>query len=724
MKSSNKKLSQIRLEMDTNLDQNEMAEVRRLAASYIRLARPFEDAHRPAWLLCDWNSSTWKTQHGKRTRYVNGQWKGTLDVHWNLRLPNGSCLTDETNGLLLEACRQVACLYREGYAGHKPPALTTWRHFCYSLKAVSAWLYLQQARFSPTKSGFALLDQEALRELFVQIGKGGWTEANGLMSRCMEHLYVATFGVPYAFNLDLTIPLDGRLVAPICDWLRSKDAYPKKSRGRISRAFLAELIGVDKAILGGASDRFLAFLRQFEPDACHPSGLLINSASSREFPGHRTITIEIALTKAVSFGPAKLLAREVSVLLRLYRHLPDLLIVPGSINVGELTSVAKMHACDVKRTPFMPVGTGMRYLDEALLWVGDYGDALIDHFLLAMASVINVCAPYSDKMTARQTWAESVLKEIPVSEQLRDISSGFNQISSDLHSFDFQRRRERPTLHEAVEILIGAIVIVISTLKPSRSSEITNLDWDCLRFNGHFYLDFDLAKRVVGGMRAEVKGAPIPAIVAKAIKQLQRLSAGLIEQTDEQDAYYQGKLFVVPSRYFGERKVIHARLLDRYLDIFCDHVNLPTDEHGRRWYVRVHEMRKWTLLLLFWSGQEAVLDAASELAGHTNHEHIKAYIALEFPGETQASLEALYVSDRLRTRTGFDEGDAEFHELHRRVLRHFKVGYLDLIPERDFQSYIRSLVEQDEFHLMPFHIDAGDGRRQLCVALRKGARAI
>jgi hypothetical protein len=589
------------------------------------------------------------------------------------------------------------------------------------MKSLAGWLFLQESRFSPTTMGFSLLDQASLRELFVQIGRGGWTDANRLRERCMEQFYINTFSEPYSITADLSVLLPNDLVAPICAWLKRQGAYSTKARGRISREFLSQLIGVDIGALGGASDRLMAFLRQFEPEASSSHRLLMSSSTGREFPSHRTKGIDAALSKAVSFGAAKFLARDLGVLLKLHQRLPEHLLKPDSINLGELKSLARTHTEDIRRTPFMPVDTGMRYLDEALFWVEKYGDALIEYFLLAMETVINVCAPYAVQKSARSTRVKKLMTQLPIPEELAMISSGFNRITPNLRSFDFDRRRRSPSLHEALETLIGAIVLVISTLKPSRISEITNLDRDCLSFNGYYYLNFDLAKRTVGGLRAG-HGAPIPTIAAKAIKQLQRLGNGLMRQCDEQDDYYRTKLFVLPSRYFGERKVIHPRLLDRYLDIFCDHVNLPPDECGRRWYVRVHELRKWTLLLLFWSGQEAVLDAASELAGHTNHEHIKAYIALEFPGETRSSLEALYVADRLVTRTGFDDGDEVFHELHRKVLEHFHVGFIDLIPEREVQSYLRTLTEQDEFHIEPFYVDVDQNRRQLRVAIRKGAR--
>lgn len=717
-----KRLFVIQPEPDTSLNFNEIEEVKRIASEYIRVVQRPELNLQPAWLLNDRRAPVWKTHAGKSTRFVRGEWIGTLDVHWDKRLPDGSLLTDAINARLLENCQDIAILYRDGYAGRRLPAITTWRHFAFTLKDLSVWAVLQEGRFSPRQFGFSLLDQQSLRELFVQVGIGGWTEAHGLVRRCMERLYFEAFREPYVLNLDLTKPLSDDVVQPICTWLDSQKVYERKSRGLISRAFLGELISADKETLCSSSSRLVAFLRQFEPRACNGRGLLVIAKQNREFPGHRTITLDAALSQPVSFASGKRLAGEMDVLSRLYRHLPERLIKPDQINVGELKSIARSNSVDIKSTPLMPLETGMRYFDIALQWVERYGDALVDYFLKVMKTSMDFTQPYAYEQWARSRWIDEILNSLPTPDSLADISAGFARIGSDIHEFTFEKFRAGPTIHEAVEVLIGAIVFVIATLNPSRSSEISTLRRDCLHFNGYYYLKANLAKHNVGPVQAEIEGKPLPAIAAKAIKQMQRLAAGLNVQCEEHDEYYKELLFVFPSRYFGKRKENQLSTLDRYLDRFCDYCNLPTDELGRRWYVRIHELRRWTLLLLVWSGRESVLDAASYLAGHTNADNTYTYYALEGTGESFESLEAVYVGDRLRTRTGFSESESEFIDLYDRVLRHFKVAELDLVPEREFRAYMRELQKNGAFHVEPFWIQDDSDKPRFCVALRKGRK--
>ena len=165
--------------------------------------------------------------------------------------------------------------------------------------------------------------------------------------------------------------------------------------------------------------------------------------------------------------------------------------------------------------------------------------------------------------------------------------------------------------------------------------------------------------------------------------------------------------------------------LNVYLDIFCDYVGLPTDEYGRRWYVRIHEMRKWFLLLLFWSGRYDVLDAARWIAGHTDVKHLYAYIEREFPGGKLGKLEAECAIDQLakydQSMVLLDNENIGLVELYQRVLNHFKVNSLSFIKESEWRYLVEELFEH-EYHLEPYSISNENGDKHICVAIRVGPR--
>lgn len=153
---------------------------------------------------------------------------------------------------------------------------------------------------------------------------------------------------------------------------------------------------------------------------------------------------------------------------------------------------------------------------------------------------------------------------------------------------------------------------------------------------------------------------------------------------------------------------IDSTLLNEHLDIFCDYVGIAPDAFGRRWYVRVHEMRKWFLLLFFWSGRFDVLDAARWIAGHSDAGHIFAYIAGMFPGESLPKLEAEYAVSRLAQFELFQsrglKQESGVAALYQTVLSHFQVKSLELIPDSEWNAYVSELRQHDDFYLQPHTI--------------------
>ncbi|WP_431474578.1 hypothetical protein RVM24_18975 [Marinobacter sp. KM021] len=141
--------------------------------------------------------------------------------------------------------------------------------------------------------------------------------------------------------------------------------------------------------------------------------------------------------------------------------------------------------------------------------------------------------------------------------------------------------------------------------------------------------------------------------------------------------------------------------------------------------MRIHEMRKWFLLLLFWSGRYDVLDAARWIAGHTDVEHIYAYIEREFPGDKIGELESECAIDLLakydETQVIMDDEEVGMAELYRRVLRHFNVRRLNLVREREWHSLVQELFEKD-YHLEPVTVHTYDNQKRVCIAIRQGSR--
>jgi hypothetical protein len=393
--------------------------------------------------------------------------------------------------------------------------------------------------------------------------------------------------------------------------------------------------------------------------------------------------------------------------------LPD----PQALSIDSSSRRAKAETKLDGHREFIPINTGLSYLNEAMRWVHCYGEKLVDYYLATLSQLdlrsYRTLSPRARHLEVQRAFAAVDGTRFAV-EELR-IASFYRRPGP----MNFVAVRADPSLTEAVNILIGACIVCIGLLKPSREAELVHLPRDCLR-QGHdgYYLRFELGKSNAGEAYPW-REKPIPAVAAQAIRHLQRLGDAVAAALGTKHQRQQS-LFSLPTAYVGQSLVPSATALNLHLDAFCDRVALPPDALGRRWYVRVHEMRKWFLLLLFWAGRFDVLDAVRWIAGHVRAEHTYAYIEQNFPGEELPALEAEYSIDRLRrldqmrrVKGGADASDEipGLEALYDRVCRQFKVASLVMVPEAEWTEYVATLRAENRFSLQPHSLYAKDGDR-------------
>jgi len=696
--------------------------------AYIRQqVRPFAGEYHADWLLSDWSASTWQTRT-KWLRQVNGEWRGTLDVCWDLLLPDGCRLTEPKYAALLDVCRRMSFLFRLGMAGDMP-ALNSWRDFNAFLFHLCEWLVLESARYHPARHSFSLLDNDGIRRLFLALGRGGWCEALNIVERCLNEVHEAVFGRSCPSKL-LAAP--GNWPKEVRDdvvgWLAANNGYSgiknsKNGSGLVSRAWLGRRINTTSPKLN--FPHLNAVLRQFEPRWQHPN-LLLPGYSSTEYPRHRTPLLQEVLRGAGSEGTVNSAHVHMANLLKLSRHLPEVMPDPSGFRLKDAQRAANRLTKPSGHTPFIPVDIGLRYLNEALRWVVHYGDALVDYYLTIYAKR-DAERRSAGNLNNIGVAEKTIFRSTPLPDALHVAGFEFTRFTSNTDR-SFENRRATPTLYEALEIWLGAVTVLLGFMKPSRDTEVTALPRVCLlrTRGGHYWLDSDLAKRTKAEVRARTGGKPIPVIAARAIQQVRKLNRGLVKVYKEKDPHLRESLFYLPnSTKWGGGKKVGSKVLNDYLDKFCDYVNFAPDDYGRRWYLRIHEMRKWFLLLLFWSGRYDVLDAARWIAGHTDVEHIYAYIEREFPGDKIGELESECAIDLLakydETQVIMDDEEVGLAELYHRVLRHFNVRRLNLVKERDWHGLVQELFEKD-YHLEPVTVQTYHDQKRVCIAIRQGSR--
>lgn len=682
-------------------------------------ARPYDKEYVAPWLLSDFSEDVWLTTNRNREEKVRGEWKNCIRIDWRVRLPDGMQLTDPLYKNLLEINKKIAFLVRSGYVG-KLSAPVTWRAMVSLQLQLTRWVVLHSSRFQPQTYGFRLLDQDTLEYLFVLLSQNGWIGAHQVTERLLSQLYQSTYGdvCPQAFLAEpCLLPPD--VVTDITHWLKEQGYYSIVSDGvycgkrYLKRAVLVDLTG-EPAIRTCSNLKFEAFCRQFEPELKHET-LLTSAYQFTEKPSQKNILLNDVIGRGMSMAGLQTQARHLNLILSAHRHEPEWLPEPALLSLRRAEDLATRHTYFSSHHLFMPVNIGLTYLNEAMRFIHVFGPTIIDYYLAVVSTRTPTTTTEELNATALRIAPEWKIATGELLASALNIS-GFHRKANRL---DFEKFRMQPTIEESLRVLVGACIIVMAILKPSRESELTHLRRDCLWQNNQgYFIHFSLSKQNAGETLRETH-RPIPSIMATAIHLLQHLGDSLCRLNAE-TRKIRDNLFYVPS-YDGTSLPLVAgtSLLTRHLNSFCDYVNLPVDAHGRRWYARIHEMRKWFLLLLFWSGRYDVLDAARWIAGHARISDTYAYIEHECPGEELPQLEADYSIDRLREleagkRQNTDDGDG-LDALYERVLSHFSVNSLTMVPESEWSDYVHTLRRAQGFHLVPHSVYALNGTDRIAI---------
>lgn len=683
-------------------------------ASAKQQIRPYDGKFEAPWLLTSFSALVWETTNRGREEFVDGQWQNTIRIDWRVTLPNGALLTDVRYERLLTLAKKIAFLTRSDLvAGNSAPG--AWRNSTDTLIMVIRWAVLHEEKFLPEQYGLRLLDQAALDWLFGLIAEGGWTLTLQFPQRILSTMYLGAHGVACPQSLlDNPYMIPASEIGPLVRWLECQDCYKEMTKGahcgkrHLLRNPLAKLISENPSSLN--TPNLARFLRQFEPDFSNES-LLVSLRQDTEFPAQKAKSIQDDNGCSGSENSVMSLARVIVTILDAHRHAPDFLPEPALISLRRATSIAKRVARPPSHTLLMPVNIGLTYLNTAMRFVHVYGETIVGFYLAVIADYKpNMKNPRMNKSLKRRMNDWRIASGEPIAAILN-----ITEFRREEGKPDFVRLRSNPTLDDTLRVLIGSCVICMALLKPSREEELTHLKRNCLRTDvGGYWFNFNLGKSNAGEAWQD-EDRPIPVIAAKAIHLLQQLGEGLSPLFAE-DRKVRDNLFYLPkTRGMGALNAT-GYLLNNHLDFFCDFVGLPPDSEGRRWYVRIHEMRKWFLLLLFWSGRFDVLDAARWIAGHTDAEHIYAYIQKEFPGEELPQIEAEYSIDRMyrrdqeRKRNKGDAGNEDgVDALYEAVLRHFNVETLTMVPEAEWANYVESLRKDDMFRLEPHSILGENG---------------
>lgn len=688
---------------------DEAAEIHRLLANAQSLMFPTIDLESTPWLLQGaMGSSYWEVKGDGRNN--------KLTVYFSHTLPDGTNLCDPCNRQMLHTVQQTAAMMRNNPMGYAIKA-KRWAQYVTTLLQICSWLVLYEEKYEPRIYGFMRLDDNALTNLMTDLSMGSWSEALQYNSRILQRIHALTqsqIDLTSLMNAPLDLPV--RFVEETVRYFYANKWYTRanqrndtKIHGVISRIKIGELIGCEAQFLKH-DPKLRAFLRQFEPALFHPK-LLINASPRANFHNQNTITLAEAKKHRPSKKSLKDQINQISKIFTSHNFLPEL-IPPIDINSKEVLSVLNANTHPSEHHNTLRLGVGLHLLQQACKWVVLYGNGIVEACIFYATQI--KCHDDLDR-ASRYKALEQLYNstcEKWLSSEIETMKASPLTVELNIKARQFRSTRSinpnEMSFHQTVEGYIGACAMLIGMLKPIRESELVHLARDSLllsTFNNGLWLEHVAGKKGTHGVNPLIQ-RPVPSIVGQAIGQLQHLGENL-KKINHDSSGHADDLFYFPSTKFfpiSEGKFLKQRVA-RAMDTFCDIVETPVDDLGRRWYVRIHELRRFFIHTIYRHETSHVLDAIGWIVAHVDPEHTKDYYEDNLRGEELQGYEAESVASRL---IEFEESHLNMKEnsgtaaLYRMVCKTHNVKSLAGISAEDYQHTIRRMLATGEFSVQHY----------------------
>lgn len=686
---------------------------------------PYQGDWKADWLLSDINSNTWEI--GK-SRTKSGAWATTFNINWDVLLPDGSLFTAPEHSLPLSTSKKSVFLLM--HATYKNTSNIP--QYVKTLLTLVRFLYDREDIYNPDKYAFSKLDATAVNEYMSLLVSGGISGVLDIVEKCRSLFYRKAFDQSPPNSMELS----NDEFYGIYNFLRDNGFFKTRTNSYfpceyIDRTKLGKSINVDPRSMNSVSVSL--FLRTFEVeyDVIFPS-ILAPILFETEYCSNRTLTKKEAKSFIASETTCNCHLDMIQQLQRIGMHLPD--SMPHSIDFQPARKILQ-QAAPIKGTPWAPINTALRYTNEALKLLVTHGEALagfyiksIDHF--SKINLFNISGDSHivtlNKRIRRDSWVNDNLPTSLRPLNINGWTTAFDAVQDECPYVEFHRA---PSLSDMVSVLTGAIAMLIGTTKPLREEELRSLRRNCVDFvDGDGYWLTQYAGKAGARNFRPVIRRPIPAITARAIEIVARISSTLAKVSGTTQEHQLDSLFyLLPSKISRLRPSVINRgsLYDR-INLFCDYVNMDPDQDGRRWYIRIHELRKSFLISFFWLFRHNALDAARWMAGHADTDHIYTYIQGNFPGDELPALEAEYVNHLMwdfESRVTVTDRVRNIEEVHQDVCSNFGVTRISLIPERELQAWLEACFRTGVYSSQVYTIgsDAANLSVEIAFKLSKAA---
>lgn len=715
------------------------------------------DGSQPSWLESDFYDNKWLIRH-----------EHTFIRHfdWHRLLPNGLFLTsngvdtratdsrintgtdlihhpkyrrDNDLRIVLNRLKRLVILFRHRRISRTCGFSHHYGFFIWILD-LTEWVFLHENVFKPRTHLFSLLDSNDLeRGFLLPMARGGKAELFDY-----ENRFVATLrrildaipgdlekqqliakskddGIQVEFESPFapTLPLRHSEIVTLRAWLYCHGFCigAGRYRGKLkSESFFRDRVKLDiKA--DSVSDTLQAMFRALS--AVERQEILEFSPSNvKEFlPAGETSLrerIQAGNKRATSEREIASNALILTKLTHMCRFSNDGLPPASVLSSVDLSCLHQLQLAPKGRTKTIPVNVAMHALGHAVRFIVNCGDDLVDYAIALKAEcerLRNVSAASGYEKQNASYYSDCVISNVPLPSSLAPLNitqltsifknKGLEQFSASGGNGKTSVMRQYMGIADALTLLIASTIVIIGTTAARRRIEIIDLSENCLEsiIGAGWYLRFGLGKNVFGMVRGELSRC-IPNVAAHAIMQMKKLNAAWRRFHGNESSL----LFSGFALTFDKSTQLSDSTFTRALDIFCDYVQIPLDQQGKRWYIRAHQLRRFWAYTFFYKFGLSDLCTIGWYLGHADAEQTWMYILESFDGhdEELIKIKAAYAADVLH-RGGDPDGDisSSIHYIQLLIRQHFQRSDFVLIEEEDLLAYLESLIAEGVFDITP-----------------------
>ena len=638
-------------------------------------------------------------------------------IDFNRLMPDGSNLTDESNQRLLTTLQKWLYHCRMGTLTGKLVAPGRWMNYLQFSFNLASWIKLHRFIYKPEANGFMLLDTDACEAIADELSTGGWNSALLLKERFITHLFqVIETQCTLEAVLDNLDELDEQFKSSAIRYFQDNNLYvgiaqdSNYTKGMLSREYIAEVLGKAPTALHAPS--FRLFIRQFEPKLTNADVLQVGTRKNLHYT-QNTKSIEEAADTSLSVKHFKDQLYFMKLFFNGHSKLPD--DIP-KIDI-DIESLVKEYATNLKspgHTNLIPLTIGLDALNEAAKWVTVYGEAVVNSLIFYIEKFREIDENYSlSKQSVKKQELFEETKHLWMTKDIEGLPAQRLDKALNITKLQTKKKKNFPTgethYKAVMESFFGACALVIGMLKPIRNKEISHLDRACLWLDnpgGGAFLEHEAGKAGQIGINPDII-RPIPSLTARAIQLLQVLGVGLSKIYNDERPHAE-KLFYIPGRGFKlPPPKCNMWKVNLCLNSFCEIINTPIDKKGRRWYIRVHEMRKFFLLIThrhYGDGSKGLL---RYLAGHADRRNIDDYTAYDISDAEAIRYESECIDDKLiALELGIltKEGNDGLVALHAEALKHFDATSISTISKSEFMKYLDKVGYRSDFDMKTYSI--------------------